>query len=75
VFSDPIASPFRPIGPTAILIFPPSVSDPAAMNDFYECYDQTDWDTFENQGCLQEPVGVIMRRFDRMSDEYIPSEC
>lgn len=33
VLSDPIASPFRPRGPTAILILPPRVKEPEAMND------------------------------------------
>jgi len=35
VLSDPRASPLRPRGPKAILRFPPSVRDPAAINDFY----------------------------------------
>jgi len=34
VLSDPRASPLRPRGPKAILRFPPSVRDPAAINDF-----------------------------------------
>jgi hypothetical protein len=31
---DPIASPFRPRGPTATLMLPPSVREPADMKDF-----------------------------------------
>ena len=34
VLSDPRASPLRPSGPKAMLRFPPSVRDPAAINDF-----------------------------------------
>ena len=34
VLTDPRASPLRPRGPKAILRFPPSVRDPAAINDF-----------------------------------------
>ncbi len=36
VFRDPEASPLRPRGPSAILILPPNVSDPAAMNEAYQ---------------------------------------
>ena len=35
VLSDPRASPLRPRGPKAKVRFPPSVRDPAAINDFY----------------------------------------
>lgn len=34
VFSDPDASPFLPRGPRAMLMLPPSVKEPADMNDF-----------------------------------------
>ena len=34
VLTDPRASPLRPSGPKAMLRFPPSVRDPAAINDF-----------------------------------------
>ena len=34
VLREPRASPLRPRGPKAMLRFPPSVRDPAAINDF-----------------------------------------
>jgi hypothetical protein len=33
VFKAPDASPLRPKGPRAILMFPPNVNEPAAMKD------------------------------------------
>lgn len=36
VFNEPVASPFRPRGPTAILRFPPRVTEPADMKDLCE---------------------------------------